>query len=236
MSQADLSSNSQHILIRYNYVLMNKNTVIIILASVIGIFAFLLVAYSLTNSSSPSIYPEINAIKPSDHVTWSPDKKNILVEYNDFQCPACKNFHDFLRSFESSNSADFAITKKTTLVFRHFPLYQIHPNSMAAAYAAEAAGKQGKFFEMVNSLYSTQTDWGNLANPTDYFLKLAADLKLDTEKFKTDMNSQEVKIKVNDDLDSGNKAGINQTPTFFLNGARLDNITSFGDLRRLLIK
>lgn len=204
---------------------MKNNTLIIIVISVITILGFLLLAYKLTSAPPVSVYPEINAIKPDDHLTWSPDKKNILIEYSDFQCPSCRSFHTLLKQIEPKN---------VTFVYRHFPLPQ-HQNAALAAYAAEAAGNQGKFFEMANLLFDKQDDWSKLADPKDYFVRLASQLGLDPTRFKSDMDSQTVKNKVYKDLASGNTASVNATPTFFLNGKKLDNISSFEEFKKLLL-
>jgi len=157
------------------------------------------------------------------------------VEYSDFQCPACKNFHDFLQEFESSSSANYSITQKVTLVFRHFPLYQIHPTSMDAAYAAQAAALQGRFWEMDDQLFGKQDVWSTSPNPRQNFINMANEIKLDIEKFKSDMDSKVVKDKVQADLTSGNKAGINSTPTFFLNGNKIE-LTTLDEFKKLLLK
>ncbi len=213
----------------------NNKTILYIVAGTIVLFLSLFGAYKLTNTGTPTSYTDITTVRPNDHVKWSAEKKNVLVEYSDFQCPACKNYHDILKSFEATKSADFPITQKVTFVFRHYPLFQIHVNAMDAAYAAEAAGKQGKFFEMADRLFDTQTEWEKLASAKNYFVKLATNLKLDGEKFKADMVSREVQQKVNDDLDSGNKAQINSTPTFFLNGKKLDDVRSIEEFKKLLL-
>jgi len=213
---------------------MKKNTIALIIGGIVLLFLFLFGVYKLTNTSSNVSYADVNNVKPTDHTKWSPEKKNVLVEYSDFQCLACKTYHDFLKPFEASSSPDFKITQKVTFVYRYFPLYQVHPNAFAASYAAEAAGKQGKFFEMGDLLFDSQDQWKNLGNPTDFYVKLAEQLKLDTEKFKTDINSSDVKKRVDDDLTTGNNVGINQTPTFFLNGKTLDNIRSFEEFKKLL--
>ena len=212
---------------------MNKNQIIVGIISVLGLFILLLGAYKFTGAPTVNVYPEMQKVKADDHISWSPEKKNILVEYSDFQCPTCKNFHNIFKTFEASGSTDFEITEKVTLVYRHFPLYQIHANAMISSYAAEAAAKQGKFFQMVDLIYSQQEKWSNLPNSKDYFVGLAKQLKLDHKKFASDMDSADVKKKVNDDLAEGNKAGIRSTPTFFLNGKKLDNI-SVDQFKKLL--
>lgn len=217
----------------YTFFSMNNKIILYIVGGVVILFLFLIGAYKLTNTSSPSSYGDITTVKANDHIKWSPDKKNVLVEYSDFQCPACKNFHSIFSLFEASSSPDFKITQKVSFVYRHFPLPQ-HANAMTSAYAAEASGKQGKFFEMGDLLFDTQDQWKNLGNPSDFFMKLAEQLKLDTIKFKSDMDSNEVKQKVDSDLASGNNAGVNSTPTFYLNGKKLDTIRSFEEFKKLL--
>jgi len=199
-----------------------KPSILKIIGGVVLTFIFLFLVYKLLNVGSEKTYSEINIIKPNDHVKWSSAKKNILVEYSDFQCPACQNMHVLLNSFESSDSANFNITKNITLVFRHFPLYQIHADAFDSAYAAEAAGQQNKFFEMADLLYGKQSEWAGKQNAKLMFVTYAQKLQLDVEKFKADINSQKVKDKVQQDLSEGEKAGISATPAFFLNGKKLE--------------
>lgn len=214
---------------------MNNKTILYIVGGVVILFLFLIGAYKLTNSGpASSSYADIMKIKTDDHIKWSLDKKNVLVEYSDFQCPACKGYHDIMKPFEASSSPDFKITQKVSLVYRFFPLYQVHQNAYAAAYAAEAAGRQGKFFEMGDLLFDTQVQWSSLGNPTDFFVKLADQLKLDVTKFKSDINASDVKQRVDRDLTSGNDAGVDSTPTFFLNGKKLDSVRSFDEFKKLL--
>lgn len=212
-----------------------QNKYLIIAGSVIAIFAFLIVAYKLTNTPQITNYPEVNKIKATDHLKWSPEKKNILVEYSDLQCPACKSFHNLIKQeIESSKSANFDITKKVTFIFRHFPLTQLHKNAEKAAYAAESSAIQGKFYEFSDILFQKQIEWADKSDPTDYFVEAAKKLNLDSEKFKKDMQSGTVKNKVSNDVISGQKADVNATPTFYLNGQKLDNIQSFEDFIKLL--
>ncbi|HID07204.1 MAG TPA: hypothetical protein EYP10_08645, partial [Armatimonadetes bacterium] len=161
-------------------------------------------------------------IKKTDHITWAKDGKATLVEYSDLQCPACKTFHEILKKLEATDSAYPEIVKNIKLVYRHFPLTSIHKNALKAAFAAEAAGEQGKFFEMVDLLFETQEQWSDLDNPTDHFVNLAQKLKLNIEKFKKDINSEKIKQKVYSDMRSGEKLKIFGTPTFFLNGKKLE--------------
>lgn len=214
---------------------MNKNTIIIGIVSVVAIFAFLGIAYVLTNKppqETAITIPELKKVQAGDHTKWSKANKSIVVEYSDLQCPACRQFHDYITQ---NLDTDKKITDNVTFVYKHFPLTQIHKNAYRAALAAEAAGKQNKFFEMSDALFTSQEKWSGESNPTDYFMTLVKKLKLDAEKFKKDMDSTEVINQVKSNMEEGNKNGINSTPTFFLNGKRLDNIGSYDDLKAQLI-
>ncbi|MFA6081538.1 MAG: thioredoxin domain-containing protein [Patescibacteria group bacterium] len=213
---------------------MNKKTIIISVVSILGTFLLLYGVYKLINQPVQTDFPQVKQLKANDHIKWSPEKKNILVEYSDLQCPSCKNAHHILRTIEASGSADFEITKKVTFVFRYFPLYQIHDKAYLSAYAAEAAGLQGKFWEMSDLLFANQQTWSISNDPLkEYFLKYAEDLKLNVDQFSKDINSNKVKDRINQDLLEAGQIGIDSTPTFFLNGKKVD-VSSFDELKTLL--
>ncbi|MFZ6034715.1 MAG: DsbA family protein [Patescibacteria group bacterium] len=198
---------------------MNTKNIIIAVASILGTFILLFAVYKLTNTQTPTVFPEINSIRKDDNVKWKTDSKNIFIEYSDLQCPACRGFYEFFKDLEKT------ATPNAAFVFRHYPLYQTHPNAFAAAYAAESAKLQGKFWEMESALYEKQAEWSGLQNPKEYYIGLASKLKLDTAKFKQDFESQAVKDRVQVDLSEGEKIGVNATPTFFLNGKKVDFAT-----------
>jgi len=209
---------------------MNKNTIIISVISVLGTFLLLYGVYKLINQPVITDFPQTKQLKTSDHIKWSPKKKNILVEYSDFQCPSCKSAHDFLKTVEASGSADFDITKKITFVYRYFPLYQIHDKANISAHVAEAAGIQGKFWEMSDLLFDNQQSWSTSNDPqNEFFLKYATELKLNIDQFKNDLNSAVVKDRVNFDLKEAEQIGVDSTPTFFLNGQKVD-VSSYQEL------
>ncbi len=109
------------------------------------------------------------------------------------------------------------------LVYRHFPLTQIHKNALGAAIATEAAGVQGKFWEMHDILYDKQEEWGNALNARDYFLTYATTIGLDTKKFQESLSNESLEAKVLAEFREGVRLGVQGTPTFFLNGKKLDN-------------
>ncbi len=207
---------------------MSKNNVFLTTVSVVIIFAFLLIVYVASNPSGATdtqTYTQLQKVLPSDHVKWGIGKKNVLVEFSDFQCPACGNFHQLLKTYEASGSADAKVASNIAFVYKHFPLENIHKNARASAYAAEAAGKQGKFFEMGNLLFDNQRIWENESNPTPIFESYAKELKLDLAQYRSDVKSTEVQKRVDGDLILGNQVKVNATPTFYLNGKKLEYST-----------
>lgn len=215
---------------------MSKNNALLTVVSVIIIFVFLFIVYAASNKSDSSasvVHTQLQKILPNDQVKWGKNQKNILTEFSDFQCPACGSFHQVLKTYEASGSAESKVASKISFVHKNFPLEQIHKNARVAAYAAEAAGNQGKFFEMNDVLFENQTAWSDSKEPAKIFLEYAAALKLDIEKYKKDSTSPEVKKRVDDDLILGNQVGVNSTPTFYLNGKKLD-FASLGEFNKLL--
>lgn len=154
---------------------------------------------------------KVEALRADDWVSGSKDAKVVLTEYSDFQCPGCAAMDKILQDFQKSPESNFA------LVFRHFPL-DGHFHSRLAAEATEAAGQQGKFWEMAHLLFAKQTEWGNLADPKDKILSYADSLGLDLNKFQQDWNSLAVKEAVEKDYQEARNLEIQATPTFFLNG------------------
>jgi len=155
----------------------------------------------------------------ADHVFGNPDAKVVFIEYGDFQCPSCRG------AYPQVKEATEAYKDKVAFIFRNFPLTTIHPNARAASAAAEAAGLQGKYWEMHSLLYENQADWESLTGDkrTTVFLNYAGELSLDTEKFKTDLASKTVNSKISFDQAIGKKVGVEATPTFYLNGTKLSS-------------
>jgi len=211
---------------------MNLKNILLGAVAVIGTFILLFFVYKLTNPSVASdttttVDSLLNQASADDHVRWKKDSKNILVEYSDFQCPACRNLQLLLEEIEKT------ATPNAALVFRNFPLYQIHPTSFVAAYAVEAAGQQNKYWEMNHAVFDRQSEWAALEDPSDYFVKLAKKLNLNIDQFNKDIISETVKTKVENDLKGAEKLGLNATPTFFLNGKQLE-LSTIEDFKNLL--
>jgi len=159
----------------------------------------------------------------ADHTFGKTDSKVVLVEYGDFQCPSCGGAHPQIKSV----TEDYK--DKVSFIFRNFPLTSLHPNAKAAASAVEAAGLQGKYWDMHNLIFESQSEWGTLSGTqrTDQFSSYAQQLGLDQDKFVKDLASSSVTKKITFDQALGKKIGVSATPTFYLNGEKLsDDISS----------
>lgn len=170
-------------------------------------------------------------ITETDWLKGNPEAKVTIVEYADYQCPACASYKPVLSRLVEEYS-------EVAVVYRHYPLITIHPNAFNAAKASEAAGKQDKFWEMHDVLFEKQTEWSEERNAKGKFFEYAEGLELDMDKFESDFDSSEVKERVEKNLIEAQALGLNSTPSFFVNGeeftggsfedfaSRIDELTS----------
>lgn len=211
---------------------MNKVGWIIFSVVVVAVLAGLVVWTRMTNPPIDISSIENNSVVAAssqngniaDHTKGSDTKEILFIEYGDFQCPSCGGAHPQVNALMEEYG------DKITFVFRNFPLTAIHPNARAASAVAEAAGLQGKYWEMHDMLYSKQNEWSGLdpSQRTSIFNNFATLLSLDMEKFTADLASKEVNQKISFDLALGKKAAVSATPSFFLNGTKLDETTASG--------
>jgi protein-disulfide isomerase len=210
---------------------MNKEAKTITFWSITSLLIIGLVLVVVTYS--PTEEPKGDAsqagiLSEDDWTIGNPDSKVVFIEYSDFQCPACGAVEPLLKDMlgEFSNHIVFA--------YRHLPLKSIHKNAELAAKAAEAAGLQGKFWEMHEKLFATQADWSSEDNAAEIFNKYAGEIGLDQAQFIEDLNSAAVQKAVNADLQLAGAAGLQSTPSFFLNGELIDLPRRTDDLRDLI--
>lgn len=202
------------------------------LVIIIGITIFAAVASNGSSGATGSSGFKATVTAAITSADWTRGAKNAkvtVIEYGDFQCPACGAYEPLVEQLEK----DYA-TSSVQFVFRNFPLFQIHPNAMIAAQAAEAAGLQGKYWEMHDLLYAKQNDWVDTANSSvvaDKFDGYVQSLGLNVQKFNTDIQSSAVKDKVQKDLASGNAASVDHTPTFFINLTQIPNPNSYDEFK-----
>lgn len=154
-------------------------------------------------------FDKVQLTQNTKHAKGDPNAPVTIVEFADLQCPACQAAQPIIKSTveKYANNVHF--------VFRHYPL-TVHKNAELAAKAVEAAGEQGKFFEMVDTIYTNQREWEKDTNPREDFRKYAQELNLNLDQFNTDMEKDWENIKT--DYALGNRAGVQSTPTFFING------------------
>lgn len=169
-------------------------------------------------SKPEAVFTRDEMIPAGTAVKGNENAKVYLVEFSDFQCPACKSYKSVVDEIIEKNKDNLLFA------YRHYPLSQ-HQFALKAALASEAAKNQGKFWEMYNYLFSNQEKLSDATIEDG-----AKELKLDLEKFKKDSDSSENKDKVNKDMADGNKFGVDATPTFFLNGKKM-RISGFEDLK-----
>lgn len=192
--------------------------------SILGIVFFIVLLAKL-GSATTTPGTLSGPIGADEHIKGNPEAQVTLVEYSDFQCPACASYYPMVKQLADEYKDQIRI------VYRHYPLRSIHPNADLAGRAAEAAADQGKFWEMHDMLFNTQRNWSSLGNPKDHFIGLATSLELDVNAFTAALESDDTQARVNEDVRTGNSAGVSGTPTFFLNGQKITNPQSYEQLK-----
>lgn len=162
-----------------------------------------------TNPSTPTVTDQKQLVKADSWKIATDSAQVTLIEFSDFQCPSCKAAQPVVESILTKNPG------KINFVYRHFPLPS-HEFGFMAAEAAEAAGLQGKFWEMHDKLFELSPDLKK-----ENLLTIAKELGLNLDKFNSDLDSDSVRQRVLNDQTDGNSLGVNATPTFYLNGTQL---------------
>lgn len=191
-----------------------KSRFSLILIACVVIFGGILI-FSKKDTKSPSSNNSTSQL--SNHTRGDGKKGVTLTEYGDFECPACSAYYPLVEQVYEKYKGDI------TFQFRNFPLRQIHQHAMVAHRAAEAADKQGKFWEMYALLYQNHDTWTQQSDPTTTFRGYAQSLNLDMNKYDSDFKSEAVNALINADLAEGQKLGVNSTPTFFVDGKKIEN-------------
>lgn len=197
-------------------------------AIIIGVIALLFLGFSIwaisaskqgKNPSAPVV------LSDSGQKSGTASAQVTLVEFADFQCPYCKNYEPALAQVRAEYADDIEF------IYKHFPLVNAHQNAKPAAIAAEAAGRQGKFWEFHDLLYEKQEEWSVLPNVQEKFVEYASSLELDVDQFAADLKDKTLEDAVNAQHDEGVTAGVSGTPTFFLNGKRTEFAQDFSSFK-----
>lgn len=151
-------------------------------------------------------------VSDRDHVQGLLTAPIMLVQYGDYQCPHCAETHSIIQALQQQ------LGEQLCFVYRHFPCHDIHPDAQHAAEAAEAAGSQGKFWEMHDCLYANRQALSN-----GHLVEYAIALNLDFDQFLREVTGDVHVEHIKEDFESGKASGITTTPAFFINGFRYSN-------------
>jgi len=165
-----------------------------------------------SSSNSGSLITNPSAVTKPNVKVSSPV---LIEEYGDYQCPPCGRLYPELKKIEDEYGTQIHF------VFHHFPLSKVHKNAMAAAYAAEAARLQNKFWEMHDRLYRNQSLWADASDPRPIFITFAQQLGMNVDQFQSDMESNRVEQIISADMQRALSRGINGTPTLIIDGQQL---------------
>lgn len=158
------------------------------------------------------------------HVKGNPEASVSLVEYSDFQCPACGQFYPYVKEIMEEYG------DQVRFEYRHFPLINIHPQAVPAARAAEAAGQQGQFWQMHDKLFEGQNTWSKSSNPTGFFRQYAEELGLDMNTFNRHLGSSVIEEAIMSGFNDARDRGFTGTPTFMLNDEVME-FTTFEEFK-----
>jgi protein-disulfide isomerase len=183
-------------------------------------------------SKSPSVSP---TERVSDTILLA-NKKNFkgnreskvtIVEFSDFECPACAAAAPVMKEVMNKYNG------KVQFIYRHFPLPQ-HTYGLPAAHVGEAAAEQGKFWEMHDLLFARQKTWAESSNPKELFVAYAKEIGLDVQKFQKTFDERVYDDLIQKDIQDGRSAGVNSTPTFFINGQRVVGVPRLTEISKLI--
>jgi len=191
-----------------------RNALLIKVGAVILVPIVLVVFYQGLFTGPPALPPDL--VGEADHVRGNPEAPVTVTMYADFQCPACQiEYQVIARAWPR-------IRDDVQLIYRYFPL-DTHRFSFQAARFAEAAGLQGKFWEMHDLLFANQQAWSFVEDPTLMFEDYGEQIGLDMAQLRADIERSEVRAKIVSDQQGGVRAGVRSTPALFINGRQVAN-------------
>jgi protein-disulfide isomerase len=208
---------------------MNKETKVILGIGLI-VIAIGVILFATSKPTSEPVATDLQSVlKDNDHQTGSKDVKVTIVEFGDYQCPACAFAHGPIKQITETYKGG----SKLNFIFKNYPLPS-HRNAFPSAQAAEAAALQGKFWEMHNLVYERQEQWSDSTDPVSIFKEYAKELGLDLAKFEADYKSDAVRSRINADAEDGKKLGIDRTPTIYINGVMQEKIPTYDDMKKII--
>jgi|JI8StandDraft_1071087.scaffolds.fasta_scaffold95001_2 protein-disulfide isomerase len=181
-----------------------------------------------TAGAGPAVAKPAPAISSSDHIRGTTTAPIVLIEYSDFQCPACASYEPLLQQLSTKFGDSLA------LVYRHFPLTTIHKNAIPALIASEAAGQQGKFWEMHDKLFASQKDWEGSLKAAEVFRGYAQELGLDMAAYDGAVGGDTLRQFADKAFKDATDLGLSGTPSFYLNGALIDSPRSYVEFEKVI--
>jgi len=205
-----------------------KPVIVIVLAVAVAAGAAVFLSRQPDQPSETTAAPLRADIKGGGHFRGPENAQLTLVEFGDYQCPSCGAYHPFVKEILNR------YPKQLRLEFHHFPLISIHPNSMAASKAAEAAGEQGHYWEMHDALFEYQTQWADKPDPKPIFFAIANRIGINGTLLLQRMEGQDIQQRIVRDVEEGNKANVQAVPTFFINGQEVHIKLSMEDFVQVI--
>ncbi len=199
---------------------------------VLGVLLVVLLAYYVyATQTTKKVEEKGNVeVRTEDHVRGNITASVTMVQFADFQCPACGAYEPIVREVMAKNSND------VKLVFRHFPLTNMHRNALLAAKYAEAAGRQNKFWELHDILYDKQKEWGESLDAESFFETQVASLGLDMAQIKKDVADPAIENIILAEYKEGTQFGVKGTPSFFINGIKIESPRSVEEFTQVIQK
>jgi protein-disulfide isomerase len=208
-----------------------KPVIVIVLAIAVAAGAAVFLSRQPDQPTETNAAPVKVDIKGGGHFRGplAGDKAELtLVEFGDYQCPSCGAFHPLVKEILNR------YPKQLRLEFHHFPLISIHPNSMAAAKAVEAAGEQGHYWEMHDAVFEAQAEWSGKPDPKPTFAALANRIGINGSILVQTMESPQLQDRILKDVQMGDAAKIDAVPTFFIDGERIPLRLSMDDFVQVI--
>ena len=187
-------------------------------------------AVAPATASSTQVDPRV-AIADTNRIMGNSSAKVWLVMASDFQCPACKLWHD---QYSAEIMRDYVATGKVRFAYTNFPLDHLHPHARAAAEAGLCSAAQGKFWAMHDKLFAAQTEWAASADPTPVFRRLAAESGVDTVAWNQCLADDVMVAMVAGDRARGQAGGVDQTPFFFIGDRKVGGAVPASFMRKML--
>src|SRR2546425_6883939 len=207
---------------------MLKPLTVIIIAVAIAVGAAVYLSRQPDQPTDTAATPTHADIKGGGHFRGPEEASLTLVEFGDYQCPSCGAYHPLVKEILNR------YPQQLRLEFHHFPLVTIHPYSMLASKAAEAAGEQGRYWEMHDALFDHQREWSDSPNAEPIFVALASQMGLDSNKFMQGLRSPQLQDRILRDVEQGQNAKVDAVPTFFINGERVHIKLSMEDFVQVI--